>query len=87
MVRLGDAALTALDQLVEGGLFASRSEAVAFLVGAGIESQRELFDRVGKHSAEIKRIRQSLKQDALDALRGAATKSQRSRSSRHSQED
>jgi Arc/MetJ-type ribon-helix-helix transcriptional regulator len=87
MVRLGDAALTALDQLVEGGLFGSRSEAAAFLVGAGIESQRELFDRVGKHSAEIKRIRQSLKQDALDALRGAATKSQRSRSSRHNQED
>jgi Arc/MetJ-type ribon-helix-helix transcriptional regulator len=80
MVRLGDAALTALDQLVEGGLFGSRSEAAAFLVGAGIEAQRELFDRVGKHSAEIKRIRQSLKQDALDALRVAGSKSKRSRS-------
>jgi Arc/MetJ-type ribon-helix-helix transcriptional regulator len=81
MVRLGDDALAALDQLVEGGLFGSRSEAAAFLVGAGIESQRELFDRVGKHSAEISRIRQSLRQDALDALRGVAN-SPRSRRGR-----
>jgi Arc/MetJ-type ribon-helix-helix transcriptional regulator len=86
MVRLGDAALTALDQLVEAGLFGSRSEAAAFLLGAGIQAQRELFERVGKHSAEIKRIRQSLKQDALEALRGATTKSRSSRS-RKSQED
>lgn len=86
MVRLGDSALAALDQLVEGGLFSSRSEAAAFLLGAGIEAQRELFERVGKHSAEIKRIRQSLKQEALDALRGAAAKSRRSRSSPKSQD-
>lgn len=87
MVRLGDAALTALDQLVEAALFGSRSEAAAFLLGAGIDAQRELFGRVGKHSAEIKRIRQSLKQDALEALRGAAAGSQRSQSSRRRKED
>jgi Arc/MetJ-type ribon-helix-helix transcriptional regulator len=87
MVRLGDPALASIDQLVEGGLFGSRSEAAAFLLGAGIEAQRELFDRVGKHSAEIKRIRQSLKQDALHALRDAAAKSRRSRSPRKRRED
>jgi Arc/MetJ-type ribon-helix-helix transcriptional regulator len=81
MVRLGDAAVTALDELVEAALFGSRSEAAAFLLGAGIEAQRELFARVGKHSAEIKRIRQSLKRDALVALRGAAASSRRSSSS------
>ena len=86
MVRLGDAALAALDQLVECGLFGSRSEAAAFLLGAGIEAQRNLFERVGKHSAEIKRIRQSLKQDALEALRGVAAKSRRSLSSRKTKE-
>ena len=86
MVRLGDAALTALDQLVEAGLFGSRSEAAAFLLGAGIQAQRELFERIGKHSAEIKRIRQSLKQDALEALRGAATKSRGSRSRKSQKE-
>jgi Arc/MetJ-type ribon-helix-helix transcriptional regulator len=87
MVRLGDAAVTALDQLVEAALFGSRSEAAAFLLGAGIEAQRELFARVGKHSAEIKRIRQSLKRDALAALRGASMRSQHSGSSRKSKED
>jgi Arc/MetJ-type ribon-helix-helix transcriptional regulator len=72
MMRLSDSAVARLDDLVEAGLFGSRSEAAAFLVGAGIESQRHLFERVGKHSAEIKKIRQTLKQEALEALRGAA---------------
>lgn len=83
MVRVGDSAVAALDQLVEGGLFGSRSEAAAFLLGAGIEAQHKLFDRVGKHSAEIKRIRQSLKREALEALKSAAIKSSHSRSSRN----
>lgn len=87
MVRLGDAAVTALDQLVEAALFGSRSEAAAFLLGAGIEAQHELFARVGKHSAEIKRIRQSLKRDALVALRGAASRSRQPRSSRKRKEE
>lgn len=87
MVRLGDAAVTALDQLVVAGMFGSRSEAAAFLLGAGIEAQHELFERVGKHSAEIKRIRQSIKRDALVALRGAAARSRRSDSSRKSTDD
>lgn len=87
MVRLGDAAVTALDQLVVAGMFGSRSEAAAFLLGAGIEAQHELFEQVGKHSAEIKRIRQSIKRDALVALRGAAARSRRSDSSRKSTDD
>jgi len=87
MVRLGDSALTALDQLVEGSLFGSRSEAAAFLLGAGIEAQSELFARVGKHSAAIKRIRQSLKQDALEALRSTANKSHRSAPSHKRRKD
>jgi len=72
MVRLGDLAAASLDELVEAGLFSSRSEAAAFLVGAGIEAQRELFARIGKHSREIKKIRQSLKREALETLRAAA---------------
>lgn len=74
MVRLSDAALAAVDQLVEAALFGSRSEAAAFLLGAGIEAQHELLQRVGRRSAEIKKIRESLKQDALVALRGSRAK-------------
>jgi Arc/MetJ-type ribon-helix-helix transcriptional regulator len=69
MMRLSDAALARLDELVESGLFGSRSEASAFLVGAGIESQKELFRKVGRHSAEIQKIRRSLGKAALEALR------------------
>lgn len=71
MMRLADDALARLDELVEAGLFGSRSEAAAFLVGAGIEAQKELFDKLGSHTAEIKRIRASLRQAALEALGGA----------------
>jgi len=72
MMRLADTAMARLDQLVEAGLFGSRSEAAAFLVGAGIDAQAELFNRIRKHSSEMKRIRQSLRQVAVEALRSAA---------------
>jgi Arc/MetJ-type ribon-helix-helix transcriptional regulator len=82
MVRLGDAAVAALDQLVEAGMFGSRSEAAAFLIGAGMEAQSDLFGQIGKYSAQIKKIRQSLKRDALKALRGSAAPRRPSASSR-----
>src|SRR5690348_17138363 len=69
MMRLSDAAVARLDELVEAGLFGSRSEAAAFLVGAGIASQRHLFESVGKHSAAIRKVRQTMRQEALEALR------------------
>jgi len=57
-----------LDVLVEAGLFGSRSEAAAFLIGVGVDAQHEVFERVGEHSEEIKKIRQSLKQDVEQTI-------------------
>jgi len=71
MVRLGDTSVAHLDDLVESGLFGSRSEAAAFLVGAGIQAQRQLFERIATQTSEIKRLRTSLRETALAAL-GAA---------------
>jgi Arc/MetJ-type ribon-helix-helix transcriptional regulator len=71
MVRLGDDSVARLDDLVESGIFGSRSEAAAFLVGAGIQAQRELFERIAMQTSEIKRLRTSLRAAALSAL-GAA---------------
>ena len=82
MVRLGDAPVARLDELVEAGLFGSRSEAAAFLIGAGTAAQKELFDRVAKRSSEIKKLRQSLKQDALAVLRRTVGGSQQGKPSR-----
>ncbi|MGA3040346.1 MAG: hypothetical protein ABSF54_06080 [Bryobacteraceae bacterium] len=69
MARIGDDALARLDQLVEADLFASRSECAAFLIGAGIASQRELFERLGAHTEEIRKLKEQLRQVALDALK------------------
>lgn len=68
MARLSDEALARIDQLVEATIFSSRSEAAAFLVGAGIESQKELFERLGAHTEEIRKLKEQIKQVAMDAL-------------------
>ena len=68
MVRLSDDALAKVDQLVEAALFSSRSEATAYLVGAGIESQKELFDRLGTHTEEIRKLKEQLRKIAFETL-------------------
>jgi hypothetical protein len=69
MVRLSDEALARVDELVDATIFASRSEATAFLIGAGIENQKELFDRLRTHTGEIRRLKEQLRKLALEALR------------------
>ena len=77
MVRLGDESVARLDDLVESGLFGSRSEAAAFLVGAGIQAQSKLFERIAMQTSEIKRLRTSLREAALSALGAAGGKDTR----------
>jgi Arc/MetJ-type ribon-helix-helix transcriptional regulator len=68
MVRLSDDALAKVDQLVEATLFGSRSEATAYLIGAGIESQKELFQRLGIHTDEIRKLKEQLRKIAFETL-------------------
>jgi Arc/MetJ-type ribon-helix-helix transcriptional regulator len=68
MVRLSDDALERVDELVEATLFSSRSEATAYLVGAGIDSQKELFGRLSAHTKEIRKLKEQLRKVALEAL-------------------
>lgn len=79
MVRLGNEAVQQLDLLVEAGLFGSRSEAAAFLVGAGIKSQQDLFEKIGRKSTEIQKLRRQLRETALESLRSSAKDSQGTR--------
>src|ERR1700722_12362063 len=58
MARVNDDALARIDQLVEADLFASRSECAAFLIGAGIASQKDLFDRLAVHTGEIRKLKE-----------------------------
>lgn len=74
MARLSDEALGRIDQLVEATVFQSRSEAMAFLVGAGIQGQKELFDRLSTHTDEIRKLKEQLRKVALDALQPDSAK-------------
>jgi len=61
MVRVNDEALRSLDALVQSGIFKSRSEAAAFLIGEGVKGQAALFDRISDRISEIERLRSELK--------------------------
>jgi len=74
--RLDDATLDAIDALVEAGIRNTRSDAAAWLIGAGIEAHRPLFERVNATVGEIRRLRieaQAIAQQVRqEATNGAA---------------
>jgi Arc/MetJ-type ribon-helix-helix transcriptional regulator len=61
MVRVNEDSLKGIEQLVQSGIFKSRSEAAAFLISEGIKSQTELFGRIESKIGEIERLRAELK--------------------------
>jgi len=70
--RLDDAAVDALDALVEAGIRSTRSDAAAWLISAGIEAHRELFDRVNATVNEIRKLRLEARNIAHQMTRDAA---------------
>ncbi|MBV9173798.1 MAG: hypothetical protein JOZ81_27355 [Chloroflexi bacterium] len=67
MCRLDDAQLDAIDILIEAGVRANRSDAAAWLIGAGLDSKSAVVDAVREKVAEIRRIREDAKTLAEDA--------------------
>jgi Arc/MetJ-type ribon-helix-helix transcriptional regulator len=61
MVRVNEDSLKRIEELVQSGIFKSRSEAAAFLISEGIKSQTELFGRIESKIGEIERLRAELK--------------------------
>jgi hypothetical protein len=64
--RIDGRDLDAVDALIEAGIRSTRSDAVAWLIHAGIEANRPLFEKVYGTVAEIRRLRvvaQSLAQE------------------------
>ncbi|HEX6778498.1 MAG TPA: Clp protease N-terminal domain-containing protein [Ktedonobacterales bacterium] len=55
--RLDDRDLDALDALVEAGIRSTRSDAASWLIRAGIEAHRPLFERVYATVGEIRQLR------------------------------
>jgi ATP-dependent Clp protease ATP-binding subunit ClpA len=64
--RIDGRDLDAVDALIEAGIRSTRSDAAAWLIHAGIEANRPLFEKVYGTVAEIRRLRvvaQSLAQE------------------------
>jgi ATP-dependent Clp protease ATP-binding subunit ClpA len=66
--RLDDSTLNALDILVEAGVRSTRSDAAAWLIGAGIEAHRPLIARVTATVEEIRRLRNEARAIANEPL-------------------
>ncbi len=61
LVRLSDESSDKLDTLVSAGVFRSRAEAAAFLIGEGINAQTALFQRIQNKLGEIEKLREELR--------------------------
>ncbi|HEU5348538.1 MAG TPA: Clp protease N-terminal domain-containing protein [Ktedonobacterales bacterium] len=70
--QLDDAAVGALDAPVEAGIRSTRSDAATWLINAGIEAYRELFDRVNSTVNEIRKLRLEARQIARQVGHTAA---------------
>lgn len=64
--RINDRDLDAIDALIEAGIRTTRSDAASWLIHAGIDSHRELLDRVYATVAEIRRLRAEAQALALE---------------------
>jgi hypothetical protein len=65
--RLNRRDLEAIEALVEAGIRTTRSDAAAWLLGAGIAANAELFERVGAAVAEVRRLREQTRRAVLGA--------------------
>jgi ATP-dependent Clp protease ATP-binding subunit ClpA len=68
--RVSPRDLEAIDLLVAAGIRNTRSDAAAWLIHAGIASNRELFEKVQATVAEIRRLRRQVQQVALEMAGG-----------------
>ena len=66
MVRIDDASLERVDDLVEAGVMGSRSEAAAYLIAQGIDARQPLFDRIAEKIAEIREAKEELRRLVRD---------------------
>ncbi len=61
MVRVNDETVKRLDELVEVGLFKSKSDSAAFLIMEGVKAQKAVFDKISAKATEISELRKELK--------------------------
>lgn len=62
MVRVNAESLSKINQLVESGIFRSRSESAAYLIARGIQADHDLFSKLEQKLGEINKLREELHQ-------------------------
>jgi Arc/MetJ-type ribon-helix-helix transcriptional regulator len=61
--RIGVKELEIIDELVEIGIFKSRSEAVAYFIKKGIDASRDLINKALEQAKKIKEMRETLRRE------------------------
>ncbi len=64
--RIGKKELELIDQLVDAGVFRSRSEAIAYFVRRGVESSREWIEKTLEKIKKIKELQESIRKELED---------------------
>lgn len=62
MVRVNEETLIHINQLMDAGLFRSRSEAAASLIAEGIAAKAELFKHIVEKTEKINRLKEELRE-------------------------
>ena len=62
MVRVDTDSLDRLDELIEAGLCASRSEAAHYLITEGINAKQATFDKISEKIDEIRKAKRELRE-------------------------
>jgi len=62
-VRLKEKDLEVVDQLVDAGIFKSRSEAIAYFTRKGIESSKEWIEKALEQAKKIKELQDSIRKE------------------------
>ncbi|MEM1623145.1 MAG: hypothetical protein QW543_03300 [Sulfolobales archaeon] len=62
-LRMKEKDLEVIDQLVEAGIFKSRSEAIAYFVRKGIESSKEWINRALEQAKKIRELQESIRRE------------------------
>lgn len=60
MARVNGESLSKIDQLIESGIFRSRSESAAYLIARGIQADDDLFGKLEQKLGEINKLREEL---------------------------
>ncbi len=62
-IRLREEDARVIDELVEAGIFKSRSEAVAFFVRRGVEASREWLEKVRENIKKIRELQEEVRRE------------------------